>query len=185
MAQKQITQKNRGAGEAMSAVRTPEDLQQFLDQQQVQATLVQDIGDTPTVPAAAAALGVSPEQIIKTLLFLIKKPEQEEAQPVVVISHGERRVDKKLLARHFGVGAKKAKLAPAEIVLDMLGYPAGGVPPVGHKTTLPVILDASVVAVAAQFGGVLYGGGGNDRTMLQITLSELLTATRPEQVAVS
>lgn len=169
----------------MSERRTPQDLQQFLVAQRLTAELLHEIGDTPTVPAAAAALGVATDQIIKTLLFLVQLPEQPEAQPVVVISHGDRRVDKKLLARHFGVGGKKAKLAPAEVVLDLLGYPAGGVPPVGHKTTLPVILDTSVVAAAAQFGGTLYGGGGDDRTMLRIALEELLTFVQPEQVAVS
>ena len=169
----------------MTVPRTPQDLQQFLVEQQLTAQLLHDIGDTPTVPAAALALGVEPEQIIKTLLFLVQQPEYTEPTPIVVISHGERRVDKKLLARYFGVGAKKAKLAPAEIVLDLLGYPAGGVPPVGHRTKLPVILDASVVIAAERFGGMVYGGGGDDRTMLRITLAELLACVEPTEVAVS
>jgi prolyl-tRNA editing enzyme YbaK/EbsC (Cys-tRNA(Pro) deacylase) len=169
----------------MSDARTPHDLQQFLDKQQLTAELLRDIGETPTVPAAAAALGVSPEQIIKTLLFLVQQPTDTAPQPVVVISHGERLVDKKTLARHFGVGGKKVKLAPADVVLDLLGYPAGGVPPVGHKTALPVILDASVVAAAASFGGVVYGGGGDDRTMLRISLASLVAFLQPTEVAVS
>lgn len=164
---------------------TPQALQTFLTNNAIHAELLTDIGDTPTVPAAAEALGVEADQIIKTLLFLISKPERDEADPVVVISHGERRVDKKLLARHFGVGAKKAKLAPAEVVMDLLGYPPGGVPPVGHKVTLPVILDASVVAAAEAFGGVVYGGGGDDRTMLRIALPELQRVMRPTIVQVS
>lgn len=169
----------------MTEVRTPQDLQQFLLMQQLSAELLHNIGETPTVPAAAEVLGVATEQIIKTLLFLVQLPEQASPQPVVVISHGEKRVDKKLLARYFGVGAKKAKLAPADVVLDLLGYPAGGVPPVGHKTTLPVILDTSVIEAADRFGGTLYGGGGDDRTMLRITLPELLACVQPEQVLVS
>ena len=169
----------------MTAPRTPHDLQQFLVEQELSAALIHGIGDTPTVPAAAHALGVEAEQIIKTLLFLVQQPEQAEPMPVVVISHGERRVDKKLLARHFGVGAKKAKLAAAEIVLALLGYPAGGVPPVGHKTKLPVILDASVAVAAARFGGLVYGGGGDERTMLRITLEELRACMQPTEVVVS
>ncbi|MCB0065299.1 MAG: hypothetical protein KDE19_24410, partial [Caldilineaceae bacterium] len=164
---------------------TPQTLQTFLTANAINAELLTDIGATPTVPAAAAALGVKADQIIKTLLFLITKPDLGEPAPVVVISHGERRVDKKLLARYFGVGAKKAKLAPAEIVMDLLGYPPGGVPPVGHRTTLPVILDASVVDAADEFGGVVYGGGGDDRTMLRIALSELQRITVPTVVPVS
>lgn len=164
---------------------TSETLQAYLDTHAIAGELITDIGDTPTVPAAAAALGVEPDQIIKTLLFLIKQPTQEEPDPVVVISHGERRVDKKLLARHFAVGAKKAKLANADVVVALLGYPPGGVPPVGHKSAVPVLLDASVVEAAVHFGGTLYGGGGDDKTMLRITLAELQRVTAPTVVAVS
>jgi len=161
---------------------TTTDLQAFLDNERVNAELLHDIGDTPTVPAAAAVLGVETDQIIKTLLFLVEQPA---VTAVVVISHGEHRVDKKLLAKHFGVGTKRVKLAPAEVVLELLGYPAGGVPPVGHQTRLPVVLDASVVTAAERFGGIVYGGGGDDRTMLRITLAELLRVAEPVIVAVS
>jgi prolyl-tRNA editing enzyme YbaK/EbsC (Cys-tRNA(Pro) deacylase) len=50
---------------------------------------------------------------------------------------------------------------------------------------LPVLLDASVVTAAERFGGILYGGGGDDRTMLRIALAELLRVTAPVVVAVS
>ena len=163
-------------------VRTPADLQAYLTAAQISAELLADLGDTPTVPAAATALGVETDQIIKTLLFLVEMPEPT---PVVIISHGEHRVDKKLVAKHFGVGGKRVKLAPAEVVLDLLGYPAGGVPPVGHKSRLPVLLDASVVITAERFGGVLFGGGGDDRTMLRITLAELLRVVAPTVTPVS
>lgn len=163
-------------------VRTPADLQAYLTESQVAAELLHEVGDTPTVPAAAAVLGVDPDQIIKTLLFLVEQPT---VSPVVVISHGEHRVDKKLVAKHFGVGTKRVKLAPAEVVLDLIGYPAGGVPPLGHKTSIPVILDASVVATADRFGGILFGGGGDDRTMLRIALAELLRIVDPTVVPAS
>ena len=115
--------------------RTPADLQSFLTASQIAATLIADLGDTPTVPAAAAALGVATDQIIKTLLFLIEAPGELDTppRPVVVISHGEKRVDKGLLAAYWGVGKKRVNLAPAEVVLSLLGYPAGGVPPFGHS----------------------------------------------------
>lgn len=167
---------------SIQQVRTPLDLQDYLTASALDAELLHNLGDTPTVPAAAAALGVETDQIIKTLLFLVEQPAPT---PIVVISHGEHRVDKKLVAKYFGVGTKRVKLAPAEVVLDLIGYPAGGVPPLGHKTRLPVLLDASVVATADRFGGLLFGGGGDDRTMLRITLAELLRIVAPTIVAVS
>ncbi|MBX3011428.1 MAG: hypothetical protein KF832_07960 [Caldilineaceae bacterium] len=165
-----------------TSIRTPADLQQYLTAAQLTATLLHDVGDTPTVPAAAAVLGVATDQIIKTLLFLIEQPT---ATPVVVISHGERRVDKKRLAHHFQVGNKRVNLAPAAVVIAELGYPAGGVPPLGHKTRHPIILDAAVVAAAERFGGLFYGGGGDDRTMLRISLAELIQVQTPLILEVS
>ena len=176
----------------MTTQLTPADLQRYVAEQSIAATLITDIGDTPTVPAAAAALGVAPEQIIKTLLFLVEESKGDETSAqavgptlVVVISNGESRVDKRPLAEHFGVGKKRIKLAPASVVLEQLGYPAGGVPPFGHRTSVPVILDAAVIQLAASHNGVIFGGGGDDRTMLQLTVAELQRATQALVLAVS
>ena len=166
-------------------VRTPLDLQRFIEQHHIQAELLPDIGHTPTVPAAALALGVEPDQIVKTLLFLVEPPDAEKPVPVVVISHGERRIDKRRLAERFGVGKKRVTLAPADVVLETLGYPAGGVPPFGHRTTLPVLVDASVQQLETHTDGAIYGGGGDDRTMMRLTVAELLRVTQAEVAPVS
>ena len=161
---------------------TPADLQKHLDAHHIDATLVADIGSTPTVAEAALALDVEPAQIVKTLLFLLKQADGAR-QPVVVISHGEGHVDKKALARHFGVGAKKVKLADGETVLHLLGYPAGGVPPLGHRTPLPAIIDASVMALDKTFD-VIFAGGGDDQTMLRLSVAELRRAVEAEAPSV-
>ncbi len=165
----------------------PADLQRFLDEAGIQGRLLQEIGDTPTVPAAAAALGVAPERIIKTLLFLVAQPGRPDAppRPVVVISCGESRVEKGPLARHFGVGKKRIKLASPEAVLAWLGYPVGGVPPFGHRVRLPVILDQAVLDLTRAEDGRVYAGGGDDRTMLELTVGELVRVTEPTVLAVS
>jgi prolyl-tRNA editing enzyme YbaK/EbsC (Cys-tRNA(Pro) deacylase) len=162
----------------MTAQQGPQDLQAYIDAANVAAELISELGDTPTVPAAAAALGVEPDQIIKTLLFLV---EQDAARrPVVVISYGERRVDKAQLAARWGVGKKRVNLAPAPVVLELLGYAAGGVPPFGHRTQLPVLIDAGILALRSRHGGVIYGGGGDDRTMMKLSVDELLRVTGGE-----
>ena len=168
----------------MAQQLTPRDLQQYIDEYDIQARLIADIGDTPTVPAAAAALGVTPEQIVKTLLFLVQLPDQSDGEPVavVVISNGESRVDRKPLSAHFGVGRKRIKLAPAAVVLDLLGYPAGGVPPFGHRTSLPVILDAAILDLKSQNRRTIYGGGGDDRTMLELSIDELVRTVQPTEI---
>lgn len=167
--------------------RTPDDLQVFIEANQLSAQLLREVGATPTVSDAAAVLGVDSEQIAKTLLFLIEKPDPERISPmpVVVISHGERRIDRKRLAAHFGVSNGRVRFAPADVVLELLGYPAGGVPPFGHRNRVPCILDASMVATAVRYNGVFYGGGGDDRTMLKLALEELIRVVSPQIVEVS
>ena len=149
----------------------PADLAAHIARAGVTAELLPMPVETPTVPAAAAALGVSPAQIIKSLLFLVR------GDPVLVIASGDTLVDRRILAERFGVGKKQIKLADAETVLRVLGYPAGGVPPFGHKVAVPVLLDRAVLDWE-----VIYGGGGDEHSLLRITPTELARATGAEWV---
>lgn len=155
-------------------VLTPVDLAGFITASGIAAEILPVAVETPTVPAAAAALGVAPAQIIKSLLFLIRD------QPVLVIASGDRLVDRGVLAARFGVGKKQIKLADAETVLRLTGYPAGGVPPFGHPTPLLTLLDRGVLAWAA-----VYGGGGDDRTLLRVAPDELARVTGAEWIQVN
>jgi len=147
---------------------TPFDLAHYLSQQEIDARLITNIGDTPTVPTAARALGVSVDQILKTLLFYVGD------KPVVVISHGVEPVPARALADHFGVGKRRIKLARPEQVLAETGYPVGGVPPIGHCTPHLTLMAQSILAY-----DVVYGGGGDDKTMLRIPVAELLRLLTP------
>jgi len=188
----------------MDTLQTVDDLQKYITSNGIKAEMIRNIGDTPTVPEAASALGVQTDQIIKTLLFIVGQPNdnqrdnqggnyktnQQKKQgeiSVVVISNGTNRVDKRPLSTYFQVGRKRVKLAPPDVVIAQLGYPAGGVPPFGHRTRLPVFLDESVLALSTQFDGtaVIYGGGGDAHTMIKLTVDELLRVTKPEILALS
>ncbi len=148
---------------------TPSDLARFLAEQGIAAELVPMAAETPTVPAAAAALGVETGQIIKSLLFLVRDA------PVLIIASGETLVDRVRVAARYGVGKKQIKLADPETVLRLTGYPVGGVPPFGHTAALPVLLDRAVLAWET-----IYGGGGDDHTLLRIAPGELARVTGAE-----
>jgi prolyl-tRNA editing enzyme YbaK/EbsC (Cys-tRNA(Pro) deacylase) len=154
-----------------SSLLTPADLAGFITRAGIAAELVPMDVETPTVPAAAAALGVTPAQIIKSLLFLVRE------EPVLVIACGDTTVDRHALVDRFGVGKKQIKLANAETVVTILGYPVGGVPPFGHTTAVPVLLDR-----AARTWDAVYGGGGDDHTLLRIAPDELARATKAEWI---
>ena len=149
----------------------PSDLARFIAEHGIAAELIPMAVETPPVPAAAAALGVAPGQIIKSLLFLVRE------EPVLVIASGDAPVDRAVLAARFGAGKKQVKLADAETVLRVIGYPVGGVPPFGHVTRVPVLLD-----VAVQRWETIYGGGGDDHTLLHIAPAELARVTGAEWI---
>lgn len=153
---------------ALSQTRTPSDLAGYLMDQGIEAELIAGIGETPTVTAAAAALGVSTDEVIKTMIFFAGD------RPHTVITHGTAPVHDRALADYFGVGKRQVRLAKAAEVLAITGYPAGGVPPFGHVQPTPVLLDRSLLALEA-----VYGGGGDDRTMMRVRTAELLRVTQP------
>jgi Cys-tRNA(Pro) deacylase len=150
----------------------PADLERFIREHGIEATIVPMQMETPTVAAAALALGVEPAQIIKTLVFFVKDA------PVIVIASGEMPVDRRPLAGKYSVGKKQVKLADPQSALHVTGYEVGGVPPFGHETQAPVLLDDRIGAWE-----VVYGGGGDDRTLLRIAPGELARVTRGEWIA--
>jgi Cys-tRNA(Pro) deacylase len=149
----------------------------FIEHNAINATLVQPEQETPTVFLAAQALGCQTEQIVKSVLFLLRDGQQ--ANPVLIITNGTSQIDFRKLADLFQIGRKRIRLAPAEIVLACTGYPAGGVPPFGFPQAVPTYIDRHVFDQP-----VVYGGGGDDRTMLRITPDELLRVTRGQVVDV-
>lgn len=159
---------------------TSQDLQRFISENQIAAEILPMSEDTPTVPDAARALGVREEQIIKSLVFLVVKEPTSDGQPVLVIANGVGKVDDRLVARHFDVGRKKAKMARPEQALEITGYVVGAMPPFGHMIRLPTLVDPGVVAQEE-----IFGGGGEINAMLRLTPEELLRVTGAEVVPVS
>jgi Cys-tRNA(Pro)/Cys-tRNA(Cys) deacylase len=116
----------------------------------------------PTVELAAAAIGVAPEQIIKTLVF-----SDPDGACVVAIGCGTGRIDRKEVA-HV-TGTRSLSMASPGTVLAVTGYPAGGVAPLGHRTPLPVVIDQAVTSLET-----VYGGGGEHDLLLRLSVRDLL-----------
>jgi Cys-tRNA(Pro) deacylase len=115
-----------------------ERVQAALDARGLGIKVVEFSASTATAPEAAAAAGCELGAIVKSLLFLI------DGQPTLVLVAGDRKADHKKLAARFDVGKKRVKLADAETVLHVTGYEIGGVPPVGHNSTLLTVVDESL-----------------------------------------
>jgi prolyl-tRNA editing enzyme YbaK/EbsC (Cys-tRNA(Pro) deacylase) len=139
------------------------DLQRYLNKESIAAEIVHLAEDTPTVEAAARAVGCRPEQIGKSLLFLAN------GQPHLVIANGTIRVGYKALADYLGISRKRLKLANAGQVLDITGFAVGTVPPFGYKQKLPTIIEARVMNQDQ-----IYAGGGAINALMRLKTDELL-----------
>lgn len=156
--------------EVTSAVPlTPQHLQAYLDEHAIAAEIVFPGAATPTVPAAATALGVAVDQIVKSVIFLV------DDRPFVAYATGVRRVDPRKLAERLGVNRKKVRLADATQVLALTGYAVGTVPPVGFKAPMPAFVDPAVLAFET-----VYAGGGGINALLKLSSKELLRVTNAE-----
>ena len=82
---------------------------------------------TATVELAAAAIGVEPGRICKSLSFII------DDRPILILAEGMARVDNRKYKEEFG---KKAKMIPREQVEELIGHEAGGVCPFGVDGTV-------------------------------------------------
>jgi len=100
--------------------------------------VVEFTASTATAIEAAAAAGCELGAIVKSLLFLV------DGQPTLVLVAGDRMADHKKLAARFDVGKKRVRLADAETVVRVTGYEIGGVPPVGHNSALPTVVDKAL-----------------------------------------
>ena len=83
-------------------------------------------------------MGCELGQIVKTLFFLA------DGRPTVALVAGDRQVDTARLAEILGVGRKKLKMGTPEQVLELTGYPVGGVSPVGLETPCDIVVDESL-----------------------------------------
>jgi len=92
---------------------------------------------TKTAADAAAAIGVSVGQIVKSLVFSV------DGEIVMAYVSGANQLDEKKLAA--AAGGSKCSRVDAEAVREATGYPIGGVPPFGHTTQLRIFIDPDLL----------------------------------------
>ena len=85
-------------------------------------------------------LGVAEGQVIKTLVM-----QDERAQPLIVLMHGDKQVSTKNLARQIGV--KSVEPCKPEVAQRHSGYQVGGTSPFGLRKAMPVYVEATALAL--------------------------------------
>jgi Cys-tRNA(Pro)/Cys-tRNA(Cys) deacylase len=113
---------------------------------------------------AAAALGLDPARVFKTLMATL------DGRLCVGIVPVSGQLDLKALAR--ALGGSKAAMAEVGAAERATGYVAGGISPVGQKRAHPTVLDQSALAYPTVF--VSAGRRGLD---LEIAPADLVRVT--------
>jgi len=89
---------------------------------------------------SAQVLGMDPFSVVKTLIM-----QDQDAKPLVVLMHGNRKVSTKNLARQ--VGLKSIEPCAPEVANRHSGYLVGGTSPFATRRTMPVFIEASILAL--------------------------------------
>jgi prolyl-tRNA editing enzyme YbaK/EbsC (Cys-tRNA(Pro) deacylase) len=114
-----------------------ESVRAFLAEKAPDVAIIELTTSTATVALAAAAHGVEPGRIAKTLSLRVGEKH------LLLITRGDSRLDNRKMKAVF---RGKPKLLQAKEVEMLTGHPVGGVCPFGLATPLPIYCDVSLRA---------------------------------------
>ncbi len=117
-------------------------------------------GRVSSLEEAAAARGVAPSAVLKTLVVRISDDDYR-----FVLVPGGREISWPKLRAHLGVN--RLSMPPADVALQVTGYVRGTITPLGSTTAWPVVADAAVT------GQVSIGAGAHG-TALTVDAGELV-----------
>ncbi len=119
-------------------------------------------GPVRSLEEAAAARGVPPAAVVKTLVVRLT---DEDFRMVLV--PGDREISWPKLRALLGVS--RLSMPPADVALAVTGYERGTITPLGSTTSWPVIADEAMT------GRVSLGGGAHGVALL-VETDELVEA---------
>ena len=119
---------------------------------------------------SARSLGWPEHAVVKTLVM-----QNERAEPLIVLMHGDKQVSTKNLAR--AIGAKSFEPCKPEVAQRHSGYQVGGTSPFGVRKPMPVYVETSVLALPR-----MLINGGRRGYLLGIAPSVLLDLLEAQAV---
>lgn len=125
--------------------------------------------DTSTAASAARAVDAPQGSIVKSLVFLA------DGNPVLVLVAGDRRADVKQLRAELGLSKRQMRIAQPGEVLELTGFQVGGVPPVGHQTSLRTLIDGSLIRF-----NIVWAAAGTSNAVFPIRYEQLVAITGGE-----
>ena len=123
-------------------------------------------GPVSSLAEAAAARGIEPRQVVKTIVVRVSEGDHR-----FVLVPGHREIAWPKLRALLGVN--RISMPSADEALAVTGYPRGAITPLGSLRTLPVIADERVT-------GTVSIGGGDHGVALTVEAGSLVAALGAE-----
>jgi prolyl-tRNA editing enzyme YbaK/EbsC (Cys-tRNA(Pro) deacylase) len=117
--------------------KTAQSVQDTLLQHGLQFKVIELSASTRTANEAAAAIGCTVAQILKSLIFCT----QTTNKPILVLASGVNRVNESTIGQHVG---EKIIKASADFTREVTGFAIGGIPPIGHKQVIETFIDEDI-----------------------------------------
>src|SRR6202011_1609077 len=144
-------------------VPAPRRVQAALRAAGVDARIEEFPASTRTAQEAAATVGTSVGQIVKSLVFLAGD------SPVLALVAGVNQLDTQRLSALTGAAIGKAD---ANAVRQATGYAIGGVPPIGFPAPMPTFIDRDLLQY-----DVVWAAAGTPRHVFPIAPRLLVRIT--------
>ncbi len=135
--------------------------------------IVESPQPTRTAAEAARLVGCDVGQIAKSLVFRAKSSDR----PVLVIASGANQVNEFRIGMYLKEPVDKA---PAALVHKATGFAVGGVPPLGHATTLETFIDQDLLKHAE-----IWAAGGTPNALFKLAPADLKAMTGGQVVKVT
>lgn len=119
-------------------------------------------GPVRSLEEAAAARGVTPRQVLKTLVVRVRDDDYR-----FVLVPGDREIAWPKLRALLGVN--RLSMPSADVAFEVTGYVRGTITPLGSTRAWPVVADAAMT-------GTVSVGGGDHGVALTVDASELVSA---------
>jgi prolyl-tRNA editing enzyme YbaK/EbsC (Cys-tRNA(Pro) deacylase) len=147
-----------------------ESVRAFFAEKAPDISVIESTQSSATVPLAAAAYGVEPARIAKTLSLRVGE------RAVLIVTSGTSRMDNRKVKALFG---GKPKMLSLEEVAEITGHEVGGVCPFGLKAPLPIYCDVSMKAF-----DIVVPAAGSTHSAVKIAPERMATLVGAEWVDV-
>lgn len=147
-----------------------EKLKQYMEENNIQAEHLQFQQSCHSVEEAAQAANARAEDFVKSMCLLTPKKDL-----IVAIVSGSERVSLKKVAKNLNI--QIPRIARPKEILDMTGYPVGGVPPFGYQAKF--LIDEKIMEREA-----VYAGGGSNKALIKISPQEIKKVNKGKVVRI-